>query len=124
VLNVAQDLSTFTAKQIPAEVEFLKKATIIFDEIDTGIGGAVADSVGEKLKYLGQACQVIVITHQPQVACKADNHILVTKRQLSDVTDLEVKILSFSERQQELARMLSGKTITESSLKAALDLLS
>ncbi len=97
--------------------------TIIFDEIDTGIGGVVADSVGEHLKKLAQAAQVIVITHQPQVAGKANQHILVHKVQMTENTIVSANTLSKEERALELARMISGKAITESSLRAAQELL-
>ncbi|WP_395476606.1 DNA repair protein RecN [Rickettsia endosymbiont of Pantilius tunicatus] len=99
------------------------KPAIIFDEIDVGIGGEVADKVGMRLKKLSSATQVIVITHQPQVAGKADLHIKIEKTQLEKETKVTVKILNLAERQQELARMISGKTITEASLKAAKELL-
>lgn len=99
------------------------KPAIIFDEIDVGIGGEVADKVGERLKKLSSATQVIVITHQPQVAGKADLHIKIEKTQLEKETKVTVKALNLAERQQELARMISGKAITEASLKAAKELL-
>ncbi|XVN41653.1 MAG: DNA repair protein RecN [Rickettsia endosymbiont of Argas persicus] len=99
------------------------KPAIIFDEIDVGIGGEVADKVGERLKKLSLATQVIVITHQPQVAGKADLHIKIEKVQLEKETKVTVKALNLAERQQELARMISGKTITKASLKAAKELL-
>lgn len=99
------------------------KDIIIFDEIDTGIGGIVADKVGEKLKKLSSIAQVIVITHQPQVAGKADQHIIVNKLQLDETTKITVKSLNLQERQAELARMISGKSITDASLKAAKELL-
>lgn len=101
----------------------LLKETIIFDEIDTGIGGIVADKVGEKLKKLSSIAQVITITHQPQVAGKADQHIVVNKLQLNESTKITVKNLNLQERQAELARMISGKSITDASLKAAKELL-
>lgn len=99
------------------------KPAIIFDEIDVGIGGEVADKVGERLKKLSSATQVIVITHQPQVAGKADLHIKIEKTQLAKETKVTVKALNLAERQQELARMISGKAITEASLKVAKELL-
>lgn len=99
------------------------KPAIIFDEIDVGIGGEVADKVGMRLKKLSSATQVIVITHQPQVAGKVDLHIKIEKTQLEKETKVTVKALNLAERQQELARMISGKAITEASLKAAKELL-
>jgi len=99
------------------------KDIMIFDEIDTGIGGIVADKVGEKLKKLSSIAQVIVITHQPQVAGKADQHIIVNKLQLDETTKITVKSLNLQERQAELARMISGKSITDAILKAAKEFL-
>ncbi|WP_341793122.1 MULTISPECIES: DNA repair protein RecN [unclassified Rickettsia] len=99
------------------------KSTIIFDEIDAGIGGEVADKVGERLKNLGSIAQVIVITHQPQIAGKADHHIMVNKLQLEERTEVTVKILNILERQRELARMISGQSITDASLMAAKELM-
>ncbi|WP_341763612.1 DNA repair protein RecN [Candidatus Tisiphia endosymbiont of Beris chalybata] len=97
--------------------------TIIFDEIDTGIGGVVADKIGERLKKLSLRSQVIVITHQPQVAGKADQHILVTKTQYNQHTKISIKNLDNLEKEYEIARMLSGKLITDITLKAAKELL-
>lgn len=97
--------------------------TIIFDEIDTGIGGIVADKIGDRLKKLSLLSQVIVITHQPQVAGKANQHILVTKTQENQHTKITIKNLDILEREYEIARMLSGKLITDTTLKAAKELL-
>lgn len=97
--------------------------TIIFDEIDTGIGGVVADKVGERLKKLSEVAQVIVITHQAQVAGKADNHILVSKIQHEGATEIMVRDLTHQERQLEIARMISGKSLTEASILAAKELI-
>lgn len=99
------------------------KTTIIFDEIDTGIGGIVADKVGERLKKLSSVAQIIIITHQPQVACKADQHILVEKLQYDQTTKITARNLQFQERRSEIARMISGKSITDAGLKAAEELL-
>ncbi|RYE06027.1 MAG: DNA repair protein RecN [Rickettsiaceae bacterium] len=98
-------------------------ATIIFDEIDTGIGGAVASSIGERLKILSTVCQVIVITHQPQVAAKADQHILVKKLQQEQTTKLFVSNLLEEDRVLEIGRMISGKIVTNAALKAAAEML-
>lgn len=97
--------------------------TIIFDEIDTGIGGMVADKIGERLKHLSILSQVIAITHQPQVVGKADQHILVSKIHKAQDTKVIIKTLNTQERQAEIARMISGKSITEASLSAAKELL-
>ncbi len=97
--------------------------TIIFDEIDTGIGGKVADSVGNRLKKLSSHAKVIVITHQPQVASKSDYNILVSKKILNDKTESYAKIISEEEKINEIARMLSGKFITDEAVKAAKQLI-
>lgn len=97
--------------------------TIIFDEIDTGIGGAVADAVGERLKLLSKKIQIMAITHQPQVASKSDCHILVNKVQSDSNTFSKARILNNEDKVKEIARMLSGKLITENSTKAAEDLI-
>jgi DNA repair protein RecN (Recombination protein N) len=96
---------------------------IIFDEIDTGIGGVVADAVGERLKKLSKIAQVVVITHQPQVAGKADQHLLVSKTQLEAHTIVTVETLEHDSRHLELARMISGKVVTDNSIRAAKELL-
>ncbi|MGC0372061.1 MAG: hypothetical protein DGJ47_000766 [Rickettsiaceae bacterium] len=99
------------------------KKTIIFDEVDVGISGSVADSVGARIKDLSQTVQVIVITHQPQVAGKADQHILVEKTQGTDHTISKVKSLETKDRSLEIARMISGKKITDTGVKAAQELI-
>ncbi|WP_040257057.1 DNA repair protein RecN [Rickettsia hoogstraalii] len=117
------ELSRFMLALKTSLFDKMVKPAIIFDEIDVGIGGEVADKVGERLKKLSSVTQVIVITHQPQVAGKADLHIKIEKTQLEKETKVTVKALNLAERQEELARMISGKTITEASLKAAKELL-
>ncbi|AAL02767.1 DNA repair protein RecN [Rickettsia conorii] len=117
------ELSRFMLALKTALFDKMVKPSIIFDEIDVGISGEVADKVGERLKKLSSVTQVIVITHQPQVAGKADLHIKIEKTQLEKETKVTVKALNLAERQEELARMISGKTITKASLKAAKELL-
>ncbi|ABV75842.1 DNA repair protein RecN [Rickettsia rickettsii] len=117
------ELSRFMLALKTSLFDKMVKPSIIFDEIDVGIGGEVADKVGERLKKLSSVTQVIVITHQPQVAGKADLHIKIEKTQLEKETKVTVKTLNLAERQEELARMISGKTITKASLKAAKELL-
>lgn len=99
------------------------KQTIIFDEVDVGISGSVADSIGQRLKVLSKNAQVIVITHQPQVAGKADQHILVQKTQSTLTTEVTVKNLDIEGRKHEIARMISGKEVTEKALAAAKELI-
>ncbi|BDU60236.1 DNA repair protein RecN [Candidatus Rickettsia kotlanii] len=117
------ELSRFMLALKTSLFDKMVRPSIIFDEIDVGIGGEVADKVGERLKKLSSVTQVIVITHQPQVAGKADLHIKIEKTQLEKETKVTVKALNLAERQEELARMISGKTITKASLKAAKELL-
>ncbi len=93
--------------------------TIIFDEIDSGIGGATADVVGKRLKTLSQHLQVLVVTHHPQIASKADYHIKISKiKQQNKMQTLIIPLNSF-ESIQEVARMLSGDTITEEAIMVA-----
>lgn len=99
------------------------KNTIIFDEIDVGISGSVAESIGKRLSALGKSVQTIVITHQPQVAGKADSHILVEKIQEEDRTYVKVSKLGGDDRSLELARMISGSQITQTGINAAKELI-
>jgi len=98
--------------------------TLIFDEVDAGIGGAVADVVGRRLKQLGQIRQVLCVTHLPQVAAHADRHLVVTKTQGPDQRPLSsVAPLDRAGRVEELARMLGGQQITDTTRKHARELL-
>lgn len=93
--------------------------TMIFDEIDTGISGAVAEAVGERLKKLAEYLQVLVVTHQAQVASKGNYHIKVRKQQDNNKTTTIVDILNKDERIKEVARLFSGEIITDEALKVA-----
>nr|CAC33738.1 RecN protein [Rickettsia typhi] [Rickettsia typhi str. Wilmington] len=117
------ELSRFMLALKTSLFDKMIKPSIIFDEIDVGIAGEAADKIGDRLKKLSSVTQVIVITHQPQVAGKADLHIKIEKTQLEQETKVKVKALNLAERQTELARMISGKTITAASLKVAKELL-
>ena len=97
--------------------------TMIFDEIDRGVGGATADAVGRRLEALATEAQVIVVTHSPQVAARGGHHWRVAKRVVDEVTLSDVAPLSDSERVDELARMLAGDTVTEEARAAARALL-
>ena len=101
----------------------LATPTLVFDEVDVGIGGKTAAKVGELLTELAVNAQVLVVTHQPQVAGQADQHLHVQKQSDDDVTVSEARLLSRSERIDEIARMLGGHSITESTRQAAADLL-
>lgn len=98
-------------------------STIIFDEIDTGVSGQVASSIGSKMKEIAKQKQVLCITHLPQVASLADHHIHVTKYEKNGRTVTSVNELNIDQRTQEIARMLSSNNITESALLNAKQLL-
>jgi DNA repair protein RecN (Recombination protein N) len=97
--------------------------TIVFDEIDTGISGAVADSMGEILKEMGTEMQVIAITHLPQIASKGDDHFKVLKSSIGQTTTTSIQQLSRTERINEIAAMLSGKALSEAAISNAKSLL-
>lgn len=97
--------------------------TIVFDEIDTGIGGRVSEAVGLKLKKLSQTNQVLCVTHQPQIARFADSHLVVQKEALKGRTQVSVGRLDKAGRVEEIARMLTGAEITDSARRHAKELL-
>ncbi len=107
-------------KSILADVDHVP--VLIFDEVDAGIGGKTADSVGKKLLRISGKHQLICITHLPQIASLADHHLRIEKRQKADRVSVSVHELSGTERQDEIARMLSG-TVTEISRRHAEELL-
>ncbi len=98
-------------------------ATMIFDEVDAGVGGAVAQVVGRKLKELARFHQVLCVTHLPQVAAFADTHFLVEKEERRGATRSRVSALAEAERVQEIARMLGGAEVTEKFRRAARELI-
>ncbi len=97
--------------------------TMVFDEIDTGIGGRVAEAVGLKLKDLSRSQQVLCVTHQPQVASKADRHFLIEKEMGKNRTVISVRELNAIERIEEVARMLAGERITDAARENAREML-
>jgi DNA repair protein RecN (Recombination protein N) len=97
--------------------------TLVFDEIDTGIGGRAAEAVGKKLKELARTSQVLCVTHLPQIATFADHHYLIEKKASGGRTRTSVRHITGEERTEEVARMLSGAKVTESSLKHAEQML-
>lgn len=97
--------------------------TIIFDEIDRGVGGATADAVGRRLARLAETAQILVVTHSPQVAARGGHHWRVEKRVRGDTTTSTVVSLGAGERVDELARMLAGETVPEAAREAARALL-
>lgn len=97
--------------------------TLIFDEVDAGIGGAVAETVGKLLRQLGESHQILCVTHLPQVAAQGNHHLKVSKSQAGDKTLSQVMPLGRSERVEEVARMLGGATITDTTRRHARELL-
>jgi DNA repair protein RecN (Recombination protein N) len=97
--------------------------TLIFDEIDTGIGGRAAEAVGKKLKSLSRTSQVLCVTHLPQIATFADHHYLIEKKRSGDRTKTGVRQITGPERTEEVARMISGAKLTDTSLKHAEQML-
>ena len=97
--------------------------TLVFDEIDIGIGGRAAEAVGQKLKTLARSQQVICITHLPQIAAFADQHFLIEKFERRGRTETGVRQMEQHERVEEIARMLSGANLTETSLRHAEQML-
>jgi DNA repair protein RecN (Recombination protein N) len=97
--------------------------TLIFDEVDAGIGGNTAEMVGRKLTAVSRQRQVLCVTHLPQIACFADHHVVVSKRTLRDRTQTTVQMLPSTERAQELARMLGGLSRSGTPLQHATELL-
>ncbi|HEU4635695.1 MAG TPA: DNA repair protein RecN [Edaphobacter sp.] len=97
--------------------------TLVFDEIDIGIGGRAAEAVGKKLKTLSRGQQVLCITHLPQIAAFADQHFLIEKTEKRGRTQTAIRQMDDTERAREIARMLSGEKLTETSLKHAEHLL-
>jgi DNA repair protein RecN (Recombination protein N) len=97
--------------------------TLVFDEVDTGIGGGIAEIVGQKLKKVARGRQVFCITHLHQVAAQGDHHLLVEKRSGQDKTQTQVRKLGHEQRRQEIARMLGGVKITDQTLAHAEELL-
>jgi DNA repair protein RecN (Recombination protein N) len=113
-ISLAIQVTTSTDKTTP---------TMIFDEVDSGIGGGIAEIVGQKLRRLSVNRQVLCVTHLPQVASQAHQHLFVAKNQKAAVTSSTVRRLSDEERINEVARMLGGVTITENTLAHAREML-
>jgi DNA repair protein RecN (Recombination protein N) len=97
--------------------------TLVFDEIDIGIGGQAAEAVGRMLKLLSKSQQVLCVTHLPQIAAFADQHLLIEKVEVKGRARTAVRLLGPEERKEEVARMLSGAKLTDISLRHAEQLL-
>jgi DNA repair protein RecN (Recombination protein N) len=111
--RVAQTPLPAKARTRPAQ------RTMVFDEIDTGIGGRAAEAVGRKLKSLARSNQVLCVTHLPQIATFADQHYVIEKKERSGRTRTTIRLVSGEERTEEVARMLSGAKLTDTSRKHA-----
>jgi DNA repair protein RecN (Recombination protein N) len=103
--------------------KFPSPRTLVFDEIDIGIGGRAADAVGHKLKSLSKGQQVLCVTHLPQIAAFADQHFLIDKREADGRTKTNIRLLDQRASTHEVARMLSGATVTETSLQHAAQMI-
>jgi len=117
------ELSRFILALKVALAEEASAATMIFDEIDRGVGGAVASAIGERLARLAKDSQVLVVTHSPQVAARAAHHYRIEKSHDGEGTRTIVRRLSADERREEIARMLSGAAITDEARAQAARLL-
>jgi len=117
------ELSRFILALKVALAEAGTAATMIFDEVDRGVGGAVASAIGERLARLAQNSQVLVVTHSPQVAARASHHYRIEKSHGPEGTRTTVRKLDEDERREEIARMLSGASITEEARAQASRLL-
>ena len=113
------ELSRFMLALKVSLMDVKSRPTIIFDEIDTGIGGSTADAVGNRLKTLSKNLQVLVVTHQPQIAAKADIHFKIRKTSNDNKIKTLIEKLDDKNREIEIARMLSGEKITPEALAAA-----
>ncbi len=107
-----------------ATIGLAKIPTLIFDEVDVGIGGGVAEIVGKLLRKLGEERQILCVTHLPQVAAQAHHHLLVEKQRHNNSTQTRITSLEESQRVNEVARMLGGVEMTERTLKHAQEMLS
>ncbi|WP_107687718.1 DNA repair protein RecN [Neisseria wadsworthii] len=103
--------------------QYTQVPTLIFDEVDTGIGGGVAETVGRALRKLGSKHQVLAVTHLPQVAACGENHWKVAKHSDGEQTVSEISVLDYKNRVEEIARMLGGETITDTTRSHAAELL-
>lgn len=117
-LKVAvEETSSKTRKKNPTP------RTLVFDEIDIGIGGRAAEAVGQKLKTLSRGQQILCVTHLPQIAAFADQHFLIDKRETGGRTKTNIRLLDQRASTHEVARMLSGATVTETSLQHAAQMI-
>jgi DNA repair protein RecN (Recombination protein N) len=122
-VTVEEGVASLTAKGAGGKKRMPLPRTLVFDEIDIGIGGRAAEAVGQKLKTLSRTQQVLCITHLPQIAAFGDQHFLIEKSEVKGRTQTAIRAMAEEERVQEIARMLSGAKLTETSIRHAQSLL-
>ena len=118
-LKASVEAGKGSVARAPSPASKAAQRTLVFDEIDTGIGGRAAEAVGKKLKALAKGNQVLCVTHLPQIATFADRHYLIEKREAGGRAKVTVRQITGEERTEEVARMLSGAKLTETSRKHA-----
>jgi DNA repair protein RecN (Recombination protein N) len=118
-LKVSVEEGPFHSAPAKLRKKSVAPRTLVFDEIDIGIGGRAAEAVGQKLKALSKGQQVLCVTHLPQIAAFADQHFLIDKRESDGRTKMQVRLLDDRARMHEVARMLSGAKVTDTSLQHA-----
>ncbi len=118
-LKASVEAGTRSGARAPSPASRAAQRTLVFDEIDTGIGGRAAEAVGKKLKALSKSNQVLCVTHLPQIATFADHHYVIEKRETAGRAKTTVRQITGEERTEEVARMLSGAKLTETSRKHA-----
>jgi DNA repair protein RecN (Recombination protein N) len=122
-LKVAVEEGSYSKSNSTKSKKKTTPRTLVFDEIDIGIGGRAAEAVGQKLKALGRAQQVLCVTHLPQIAAFADQHLAVEKREKDGRTQTRIRVLDDRARTHEVARMLSGAKVTDTSLQHAAQMI-
>jgi len=122
-LKVAVEEGTHSKSDSTKTKKKTTPRTLVFDEIDIGIGGRAAEAVGQKLKALARAQQVLCVTHLPQIAAFADQHLAVEKREKDGRTQTRIRVLDDRARTHEVARMLSGAKVTDTSLQHAAQMI-
>jgi len=119
-LKASVEMKKPSAARAPASSA---QRTLVFDEIDTGIGGRAAEAVGKKLKALSKCNQILCVTHLPQIATFADHHYVIEKRVSGERAKTTVRLITGEDRTEEVARMLSGAKLTDTSRKHAEQML-
>jgi DNA repair protein RecN (Recombination protein N) len=122
-LKVSVEEGPFNSTPAKLKKKSVTPRTLVFDEIDIGIGGRAAEAVGQKLKSLSRGQQVLCVTHLPQIAAFADQHFLIDKREADGRTKMQIRLLDDRARTHEVARMLSGATVSDTSLQHAAQMI-